>query len=54
MGAIACRLELTPEKDAARLPEGLSLWALEVGLRITSGEAALAARLAPLGYRVPA
>lgn len=41
------------EKDAARLPEGLGLWALEVGLRITSGEAALAARLGAFGYREP-
>lgn len=42
------------EKDAARLPEGLSLWALEVGLRLERGETELAARLAPFGFREPA
>jgi tetraacyldisaccharide 4'-kinase len=41
------------EKDAARLPEGLSLWVLEVGLRLERGEAELAARLAPFGFREP-
>jgi tetraacyldisaccharide 4'-kinase len=41
------------EKDAARLPEGLSLWALEVGLVIEEGADALAARLAPFGFREP-
>ncbi len=41
------------EKDAARLPEGLSLWALEVAVRITAGERELVDRLEGFGYRCP-
>ena len=45
---------LVTEKDAARLPEGLSVWALVVELEISVGADALAVRLAPFGFTEPA
>lgn len=42
---------LVTEKDAARLPEGLSVWALVVEVHIKVGKRALADRLAPFGYK---